>query len=229
MVRAAIVSGLCLGLLGGAVSLAVAQDFSANVYNINGKEATKSGKVYVKGTKMRIDRGDASADGSTPLVLVDLDSHSATIFDAGNHAYMKTEVGADQGLSFFHVKNPNDACAEFAKMINMSGCKKAGNETVDGRQTVKYAGKSNDEKAIAMWVDPGVSFVVKWQTNSGEVGELRDIQAGTQDDTLFAIPAGYHDALKGSEGSADEQGTKSDSDKKEEPPATKEEPKTPPQ
>jgi len=163
-------------------------------------------------------------------VLVDLDSHTATIFDAGNHAYMKTEVGADQGLSFFRVGSPNDACAEFAKMSNMSACKKAGNEAVGGRQTVKYAGKSSDGKAIAMWVDPEVSFVVKWQTSSGEVGELREIKAGTQDDALFAIPSGYHDALKGTERDADKQDTKSDSDRdKEEPPLTKEEPTAPPQ
>src|SRR5215468_2262703 len=115
MFRAAIVRGLCLGLLCGTVSLAGAQDFSADVYNVKGKDATKSGKVYVKGTKMRIDRGDTGADRSAPLVLVDIDAHTATIFDAGNHAYMKTEIGADQGLSFFRVKNANDACAEFTK------------------------------------------------------------------------------------------------------------------
>jgi len=227
MVRAAIAGGLCLGLLCGTVSLTWAQDFSADVYNIHGQEATKSGKVYVKGTKMRIDRGDASTNLSVPLVLVDINAHTAIIFDAGNHAYMKTEVGVDQGLSFFRVKNPNDACGEFAKTTGMSGCKKAGDEAVGGRQAVKYSGKSDDGKAITMWVDPEVSFVIRWQTNSGEVGEMRDLKAGVQDDALFAIPSGYHDAVKGPVGAEDNQETKSDTNK-EEPPAKEEAPKAPP-
>ena len=100
MFRAAIVRSLCLGLLCGAGSFAMAQDFSADVFNVTAKDAFKSGKVYVKGAKMRIDRGEASPEQSIPLVLVDAESHTATIIDAANHAYMKAEVGPEQGFHF---------------------------------------------------------------------------------------------------------------------------------
>ena len=228
MFRAAIVRSLCLGLLCGVGALAMAQDFSANVFNVTAKDAAKSGKVYVKGAKMRIDREEASPEQSTPLVLVDAESHTATIIDAANHAYMKTELGPEQGLSFFRLKDPNNACADFEKMASMGGCKKAGSETVDGRQTVKYAGESEDGKPVAMWVDPEVNFVVKWQTRSGEVGELRNIKVAPQADSLFHMPSGFHNAVKGSEGDEGTQDTKGDSNK-EETPATKEEPPSTPQ
>ena len=228
MFRAAIVRSLCLGLLCGTGALARAQDFSAEIFNVTTKNASRSGKVYVKGAKMRIDRGEASPEQSTPLVLVDAESHTATILDAANHAYMKAEVGPEQGLSFFRLKDPSNACADFEKMAGMGGCKKAGSETVSGRQTVKYAGKSEDGKPVAMWVDPEVNFVVKWQTKSGEVGELRNVNVAPQADGLFQMPAGFHNAVKGSEGDEGTQHTKGDSNN-EDAPATKEEPPSPPQ
>lgn len=228
MFRAVIVPSLCLGVICGAGSLAIAQDFSADVFNVTGKDATKSGKVYVKGAKMRIDRGEASPEQSTPLVLVDSESHTATIIDAANHAYMKAEVGPEQGLSFFRLKDPNNTCADFEKMAGMGGCKKAGNEAVSGRQTVKYAGKSDDGKPVAMWVDPEVNFVVKWQTKSGEIGELRNIKVAPQADSLFQLPSGFRNAVKGSESDEGTQDSKGDSNKGETP-ATKEEPPSTPQ
>ena len=227
MFRAAIVRSLCLGVICGAGSLAIAQDFSADVFNVTAKDASKSGKVYVKGAKMRIDRGEASPEQSTPLVLVDSESHTATIIDAANHAYMKAEVGPEQGLSFFRLKDPNNACADFEKMAGMGGCKKAGNEAVSGRQTVKYAGKSDDGKPVAMWVDPEVNFVVKLQTKSGEIGELRNIKIAPQADSLFQLPSGFRNAVKGSESDEGTQDSKGDSNKGETP-ATKEEPPSTP-
>lgn len=228
MFRPVIVRSLCVGLLCGAGSLAVAQDFSADVFNVTAKDASKSGKLYVKGAKMRIDRGEASPEQSIPLVLVDAESHTATIIDGANHAYMKAEVGPEQGLSFFRLKDPNNACADFEKMAGMSGCKKAGTETVSGRQTVKYAGKSDDGKPVAMWADPETNFVVKWQTKSGEIGELRNIKIAVQADSLFQLPSGFHNAVKGSEGDEGAQDTKGDRSK-EEAPASKEEPPSTPQ
>jgi hypothetical protein len=231
MFRAATVRSLCLGVICGAGSLAIAQDFSADVFNVTAKDASKSGKVYVKGAKMRIDRGEASPEQSTPLVLVDSESHTATIIDAANHAYMKAEVGPEQGLSFFRLKDSSNACADLEKMASVGGCKKAGNETVNGRQTVKYAGKSDDGKPVAMWLDTEVNFVVKWQTKSGEMGELRNIKVAPQADSLFQLPAGFHNAVKGAEGEEgkDEgkEDTKGDSNKEEAPPSKEEPPSTP--
>jgi hypothetical protein len=199
MRRAAIVRILSWALLGGAASIVHAQDFSADVVNTTSKDGAKSGRVYVKGNKMRIDRADASSE-SVPLIFVDMDSHMVTIMDATNHAYMRAEVGPEQGLSFFRAKDANNACPDLQKMTSFAGCKKAGNESVNGRQAVKYTGNSEDGKPVFVWVDPEVNFVVKWQTKSDDTGELRNIKVAPQVESLFDIPSGYHNAVKQSEG-----------------------------
>jgi len=194
MNRATLVCFLHLGLLCSAAS-AFAQDFSAEVFNVNGKDAVKAGKVYVKGSKMRIDRGDASPEASTPLMVVDLEAHTVTIMDPTSHTYLKSEMDADAGLSFFHISDGSNACTDLSKMAGMQSCKKAGNETINGRQSSKYSGKSEDGKQITMWVDPEVNFIVKWQ-NGAEVGELRNIKVGAQTASMFDMPSDYHNAVK---------------------------------
>lgn len=218
MHRAAIVCIFCWALFGGAASIGFAQDFSAEVVNTTSKDGAKSGRVYVKGNKMRIDRADAGSE-AVPLVLVDMDSHMVTIMDPTNHAYMKAEVGPEQGLSFFRAKDANNACPDLQKMTSFAGCKKAGNEAVNGRQTVKYSGNSEDGKPVFVWVDPEVNFVVKWQTKSDETGELRNIKVAPQVDSLFDIPSGYHNAVPQPEGQKeDKPGTREEqSDTKEAP------------
>lgn len=196
MFRTALVRIFCLGILSTLGSVAFAQEFSADVFTSNGKDATKSGKVYVKGSKMRIDRGDGSADASTPLVIVDTQANTVTIMDAANHAYIKSEMGSDAGLSFFHLNDANNACADLNKSAGMqTTCKKTGNESVNGRQTVKYSGKGEDEKPILIWADPETSFVVKWQ-KGGDAGELKNIKVGPQAASLFDVPSDYHSAVK---------------------------------
>jgi hypothetical protein len=81
---------------------------------------------------------------------------------------------------------------------------------------------------VAMWVDPEVNFVVKWQTKAGEIGELRNIKVAPQADSLFQLPSRFHNAVKGSEGDDGKEDTKGDSNKEETPP-TKEEPQSTPQ
>ncbi len=204
MRRALVVRILCWVLLGGAAAIGYAQDFSAEVVNTSSKDGVKSGKVYVKGNKMRIDRADAGSE-VVPLVLVDMDSHVVTIMDATNHAYMKAEVGPEQGLSFFRAKDANNACPDLQKMASFAGCRKAGNEAVNGRQTVKYTGNSEDGKPLFVWVDPEVNFVVKWQTKSDETGELRNVKVAPQVESLFEIPSGYHNAVPQPEGQKEDQ------------------------
>jgi outer membrane lipoprotein-sorting protein len=212
MRRAVIVRILCWALLGGAIGYG--QDFSADVVNTSNKDGAKSGRVYVKRNKMRIDRAAAGSE-AVPLILVDMDSHMVTIMDATNHAYMKAELGPEQGLSFFRAKDANNACPDLQKMASFTGCKKAGNEAVNGRLTVKYTGNSEDGKPGFVWVDPEVNFVVKWQTKPDETGELRNIKVAPQAESLFDIPSGYHNAVPHPEG------------RKEDKPETREEKEAP--
>lgn len=222
MFRAALVRSLCVGILFTVGSIAFAQEFSADVVNSTGKDAAKSGKVYVKGNKMRIDRGDGNAGASAPLAIVDTQANTVTIMDAANHAYIKSEMGSDAGLSFFRINDANNACADLNKIAGMpSSCKKNGNESVNGRQTVKYTGKGEDGKPIVIWADPEASFVVKWQKD-GDAGELRNIKMEPQAASLFEVPSDYHSAAKEQPKENDEKPADDKDDKrdKQEPQAT---------
>ncbi len=69
-------------------------------------------------------------------------------------------------------------------------CHKVGNETVNGRNTVKYETTNASGDVKHFWLDPKLRFPVKWDgKNNG--GELRNIQEGPQPASLFEIPAGF--------------------------------------
>jgi hypothetical protein len=195
--RGAIARFLFLGLLCAVASAVYAQDFSADLMDLTGKQAANIGKIYVKGDKLRVDHGDRKDDASRPVVIVDVANHTVTILDASSHTYLKSEVGPDVGVSFFRLTDVNNACPELDKMAGMQGsCRKAGGETINGRAAIKYQGKSEDGKQIVMWGDSELNYVVKWQGKSGEVGEMRNIKLGSQASDLFEVPSGYRDAGK---------------------------------
>ena len=201
-----------LALLCTVCSAALAQEFSAGVFNTNTKDAVNGGKLYAKGSKIRVDGAGASAGALAPMVIVDLEKNSLIIMDATNHAYMKSDIDAEANLSFFHLADANNACPALNKMAGMqNSCKKSGNESVNGHQTVKYSGKSEDGKPVQIWVDPEVNFVVKW-LKGGEAGELRNIRVEPQAASLFEVPADYHNALKES---GKDAGEKEEEDKKD--------------
>jgi hypothetical protein len=96
-----------------------------------------------------------------------------------------------QGVTFFQPKDVNDACGEWRKVARTrSGkCSKIGGETIEGRDTVKYANVSKGETTY-VWLDTKLHFPVKWR---GPVSssELRNIHEAPQPAELFEIPAGY--------------------------------------
>jgi hypothetical protein len=100
--------------------------------------------------------------------------------------------GAQRFASFFRPSDVENACGDWQKMATARGgeCHKVGNETVNGRSTIKYAAKSASGDASTIWVDPKIAFPVKWEGKSGG-GELQNIQVGTQSSSLFEVPAGY--------------------------------------
>lgn len=74
---------------------------------------------------------------------------------------------------------------------------KQGSETVNGRSTEKWrcTGPKTPEGETAtdstVWYDPELEFAIKSIDDNGDVFEVRDIQIGAQDASMFEIPAGY--------------------------------------
>jgi len=100
--------------------------------------------------------------------------------------------GSRRSFTFFRAADPENACDEWRKIAatHNGSCHKIGDETVNGRTTVKYEGTSDDGNAGSVWIDTKLHFPVKWQGKNG-AGELRNIEEGAQPSSLFVVPAGY--------------------------------------
>jgi hypothetical protein len=206
MLRGLFVRCLWLGIVGAAASLVQAQDFSADLMDLSGPLPTAVGKIYAKGDKLRVERGGAKEDGPHPVAILDMGTHSMILLESSAQAYMKSNLSADTGTSFFRLADSNNACGDLQKMTEMkSDCKKSGKDTVNSRAAAKYEGKTQDGTQITIWTDPELNFIVKWQVSGGDSGELRNIKVGTQDGKLFEVPAGYRDASSDAKSSGENQ------------------------
>ncbi|HEV2400014.1 MAG TPA: hypothetical protein VGS27_23950 [Candidatus Sulfotelmatobacter sp.] len=178
-----------------AASFAFAQtEFSADVYN-NQRPDGPQAKIYMGKDKARFESGKKEARGGG-AVIIDLQKQTSTVLMDERQMYMEVpQQMAKQraAYNFFHARDVENACSEWlARPENQGGsCHKVGNETVNGRNTVKYEGTNSKGETGTVWLDPKLQFPVKWQGKNGDTGELRNIQEGTQPASLFEIPAGY--------------------------------------
>jgi hypothetical protein len=183
-------------LLGLIPAVCHAQDFSADVmYSGTSTSAAPSttatsphhsSKLYVSKDKMRLETRGLTAT----ILLVNAEEHTAVALFPSQKAYQPLAAAPSE---YFRVQNAEEACSDWQKATDQKiVCEKVGHEVVDGRQTVKYVNKSAlaDGAASAVWIDPTLSFVVKWGSpNSG--AELRNIKEEQQSADLFVIPQGY--------------------------------------
>ena len=177
-------------------SLAIAQtEFSAEVVDSGAKAGRGPTKVYFGKNKMRFDALDSSDPRGGGSVIFDLGAESWVVLMEKQHMYMEmpAKMMESRGMfAFFKSGDVDNACADWLKMEHNKGgtCHKAGSETVNGRNTVKYEGTNSTGEANTVWLDSKLRFPVKWQ-NKNNGGELRNIQEGSQPASLFDIPAGY--------------------------------------
>lgn len=171
------------------------QEFTADlITKEDAGMALPAGKVFVGKDKARIETQGMGGMGRVGGVLiVDLTAQTSVILMPQRKMYMQTMTG--QGLlrtvMLFRPSNIDNPCPEWLKLANKpdSTCEKIGPDVVNGRDTVKYEGKSADGVAY-IWVDKKVKFVTKWQ-ETGRSGELGNIQEASQPAELFEIPADY--------------------------------------
>lgn len=174
---------------------AFAQDeFSADMYNTqNGKDLVKLGKIYMAKDKLRM---EVFRSGPGGALIVNMATQTSTVLMPQQKMYMEMPYGQSpqqrQAFTFFRTGDVSNACGDWQKLAANRGttCRKVGNETVNGRNTVKYEGTYTDGTTSYVWIDPSLRFPVKWQ-DKNDAGELRDINVGSQPASLFEIPAGY--------------------------------------
>ena len=184
----------CLLALILVAGLALAQtEFSADIVDLQKPGTPTSARIYLAKDKMRIEPQVNSPHGGGAFIM-NFATQTSTILMAQQHMYMEMPAQSQmqrQGYSFFETGDVENACGDWQKMGHTGGsCRKVGNETVNGRNTVEYEGTSSNGDVSHFWLDPKLRFPVKWQgKNSG--GELRNIQEGSQPASLFEVPAGF--------------------------------------
>jgi len=190
-----IVRNSCFTAVLLAANFALAQtEFSAEIVNTQKSDRSVQAKIYFAKDKMRIESQERNARGGGAYIM-NFATETALVIMDQQHMYMEMPAQAQtrgMAYSFFRTGDVENACGDWLKLAKNKGgtCHKVGNETVNGRSTVKYEGTNSSGETSDVWLDPKLRFPVKWQgKNSG--GELRNIQEGSQPSSLFEVPSGY--------------------------------------
>jgi len=178
-----------------AASFVLAQtEFSAEVVDLQKPNTPNQAKIYFAKDKIRIESQGTSAQGGA--IIVNFATQTSIVLMAQQHMYLETAAKSQNqrmgfASTFFRTGDVENACGDWQKTQNQGGtCHKVGNESVNGRNTVKYEATNSSGEVGHFWLDPKLRFPVKWDgKNSG--GELRNIQEGPQPASLFEIPAGF--------------------------------------
>jgi hypothetical protein len=168
---------------------ALSQEFSADLVRQKPQNVANT-KVSVSGDKVRFEVAEKQKDPS--YAIINVAQRSSTMVLTGNKSYIVSPPGhLASSIPLFHVEDPEDACKAWEKaMQNPGTCKKIGDDTINGRATVKYTGAMENGDTGTAWIDKKLKFVVKWE-GERTVAELQNIQEGPQQASLFEVPSDY--------------------------------------
>ena len=179
-----------------AASFVLAQtEFSAEMVDTQKQGTPTTAKLYFAKDKLRIESHTAGAHGGG-VVIMNYATQTGIVLMAERHMYMEMPAQAQTqrmgtAAAFFRTGDVENACGDWQKMGHEgNSCHKVGDESVNGRSTVKYETTNASGEVSHFWLDPKLRFPVKWEGKNGN-GELRNIQVGTQPASLFEVPAGF--------------------------------------
>jgi hypothetical protein len=171
---------------------AAAQQYTADLVMNFGSSANaepQAQKLYVADGKFRLEsRGHVLiSDGSATHMLM-----------PQMKAYLDPPASMMLG-QMFALGDEKDLCARWQEAVRHAQpeqgegwkCSRVGNDTVDGRSTVKYQATSPKGETGYAWVDPKLHAVLKTESAKGSGMELRNIKEAAQPAELFQIPADY--------------------------------------
>ena len=183
---------LLIGLLFAGAVIAMAQtapaarQFSADMkMTVPRGPGSGAGKIYVSGGKMRM---EMNSGGQQMVMIFDGPANTGWMLMPEQKMYMEMRQQPDMAQLARQAPsdNPCDGLAN-------ATCRKIGEETVNGRNTVKWEITMNQgrKSTITQWFDPSLGFVVKQQTSEGMTFDLTNIKPGAQAANLFTLPSDY--------------------------------------
>lgn len=153
---------------------AVAAEFSADLVVTPKGEESLTGKIFVKGNKVR---NEMAEDGEIQILINRPDKKVTWMITPEEKSYM--EIPYQESDESFE-----EWTAEKEK-----GAKALGEETVSGQVCRKFEIVEDGEKTV-YWVSKKLSFPIKVES-SDTVMEYKNIKEGGVADSLFEIPDGY--------------------------------------
>ena len=172
---------------------ALAQQFSAELVHLK-PEGAAPAKVFVSGDKIRFETENAQQGF---IVVVDVKQLTGFMALPENQTYSELQPQRiSLAMPFFHPADPENGCAVWEEFVHKKGtCAKAGDETTNGRPTIKYKGVALNGDTGYAWVDRKLNWVIKWEGQAG-AAELRNIEEGPQSASLFEVPKDYAKASR---------------------------------
>jgi len=171
--------------------------FSANAENYGGPGFSGTIWVSEKGSEIK-QMGNVHVGGGGFLINIESQGQkissllrwdSETVWSLMHDQKMYMEIPPEQsGWEEYEAK----AC------VGYQDGEKQGPETINGRATEKW--RCSGQTAVAqgdkpsdatVWYDPELQFGLKAAEDNGNTFEIRDVEIGAQDASMFRIPGGY--------------------------------------
>lgn len=163
---------------------AIAAEFAADFKQFNSWESEKSGKIYVRGDKSRMEFFESGQ--AAQIMITNPQKKAAWMVNTSEKTYM--EINYDES-AWQKAQEGEGQHPDFKK-------ESLGKETVSGYVCDKERYTYNDKSmgSAIYWFSKKLSYPVKWEAKN-EAGTssflLTKIQEGKLSDSLFEIPQGY--------------------------------------
>jgi len=158
-----------------AAAAAFAAEFSADMVNTS-KAATISQKFFVNGNKSRMESPES-------IVIIRMDKNVMWMLMSQQKMYMEQPL------------DPSKIPATSEKYPGEMERTLVGKEAIDGRTTEKYRityTVNGMKVTVYQWLAPDLGMPVKTAAEDGSwTMEYKNIETGSQPDSLFEIPSGY--------------------------------------
>src|SRR5947209_994007 len=127
-------------------------EFSADLVDTHEQGSQTQRKIYFAKDKLRFDAQDQRDPKQMGAFIINLATQTSIVLMPQQHMYMEMPATsmAERGMySFFRTGDVENACSDWQKIKHYEHgtCHKVGNETVNGRSTVKYEGTNDSGDA----------------------------------------------------------------------------------
>jgi hypothetical protein len=186
---------VAVGLLLFGSATARAQQFSADLVMVShdGEAPTPAGSLSVSDTKVRLETPEL-ADG---FFLIDGAIPSAYFVRPAARVFMQARQSS-RLIRVFVPVDPANPCRQWQAMAKLAGiteqgdwhCERSGEETIGGRDTIRYRAVWGSGQEFSGWIDPARKFPLRIKTEDGIIVTAENIRDEAQPAQLFEMPVG---------------------------------------